>query len=250
MRPLVVAPAHVHAHPLPRHVAQGVIRHFDMAGREPLEFLERLIAVHGVASHREVRRIDLQEDARRNNRLVLSLQRAGERRQVIVLRTVKVVGLKERHHPRGGGVHESLRRSGLPNRGAEVVQVRLEGTGILHGDRAHAARPAILRGRTALGELAQQPWELDEILIWLISPSLTTSIPSATCRRTTSATAAAITASPSPGACTHAFAAAPASARWRANSTSTTAWLRGRLPTCVVRIRSVLRCIPDGVLQR
>src|SRR5438270_2016608 len=40
----------------------------------------------------------------------------------------------------------------------------LEGTGILHGDRAHAARPAILRRRTTLGELAQQPWELDEIL--------------------------------------------------------------------------------------
>src|SRR5271167_4964103 len=61
------------------------------------------------------------------------------------------------------------------------------------------------------------------------------SIPTAACRRTTSATAAAMTAAPISGSL--------ASSRSRANNTSVTAWLRGRLPTCVVRIRSVLWCI-------
>src|ERR1700723_3585299 len=58
------------------------------------------------------------------------------------------------------------------------------------------------------------------------------SMPMATCRRTTCATPSAMTA-----ASARASATGP---RSRANSTSVTAWLRGRLPTCVVRIRSVL----------
>src|SRR5580658_7883450 len=56
-------------------------------------------------------------------------------------------------------------------------------------------------------------------------------MPTATWRRTTSATALQMTAA---AAC-----ASFTSLRSRANSTSVTAWLRGRLPTCVVRIRSI-----------
>src|SRR5437879_2629811 len=61
-------------------------------------------------------------------------------------------------------------------------------------------------------------------------------MPTSTCRRTTSATAAVMTAS--------SRALSRDSSRSRANSTSVTAWLRGRLPTCVVRIRSMLPVMP------
>src|SRR5882757_6145803 len=58
------------------------------------------------------------------------------------------------------------------------------------------------------------------------------SMPTSTCRRTTSVTALEMTAA---AAC-----ASFTSLRSRAKITSVTAWLRGRLPTWVVRIRSML----------
>src|SRR2546421_7495185 len=64
-------------------------------------------------------------------------------------------------------------------------------------------------------------------------------MPTSTCRRTTSATAAVITAS--------SRALSRDSSRSRANSTSVTVSLRGRLPTCVVRIRSMLPVMPPDL---
>ena len=39
---------------------ERVIQNLDVPRRETLEFLERAVAVHGVAAHRQIRRIDLQ----------------------------------------------------------------------------------------------------------------------------------------------------------------------------------------------
>src|SRR5512142_2795482 len=58
------------------------------------------------------------------------------------------------------------------------------------------------------------------------------SMPASCCFRTTSSTPRAIASSN--------FAASYGSPRSWAKRKSTTSWLRGRLPTCVVRIRSVL----------
>jgi hypothetical protein len=66
----------------------------------------------------------------------------------------------------------------------------------------------------------------------LISPSLTTSTPAATWRLTTSSVASAMIRAAASTSVT-----VPCS---RPNSTSVTACERGKLPTCVVRMRSVL----------
>ncbi len=109
-------------------------------------------------------RIDLQHDPGGHDRLVLGAHGAGDGLEVRILRRVVVVRLEERDHTRRGGVHERRGRSRSRDRRLQVRDVRLHRFEALDADLAHAARAAVLRGRTGVGELPEQPRKLDEIL--------------------------------------------------------------------------------------
>src|SRR5256885_12281672 len=55
-----------------------------------------LFRSHRVPPHREIRCIDLQDDARSHDGLVLGGQGRGQGLEVLILRAVEVVGLKKR----------------------------------------------------------------------------------------------------------------------------------------------------------
>ena len=161
---LVIAPAHVHAGALGGHVPQGVVEHLDVPRGESLELLQRAVAIHGVTTHGEIRGVDLQHNARADDRLVFDLQCGGECPEVLILRAVIVVRLKECDHTGRGRVHEGAGWARSPGRGVEVADVRLQRFPILDGHCRDAAGSPVLGGRTPFGELAQQARELDQVL--------------------------------------------------------------------------------------
>jgi len=114
------------------------------------EDLVGLVAVHDVAAHREVRRVDLQVEARVHDALVLDLHRVGDRLEVLVGRRVELVGLEERDDPRRRGVHERADHRLAGDRLLQAGEVALQRLAVLIGDRAAADRAQVLGGR-ALG---------------------------------------------------------------------------------------------------
>ncbi len=145
-------------------VAQRVVQHLDVARRGLQELADARVAVHRVPAHAEVRRVDLQQEARADDRLVLRAHRLAERLEVGILRRVVVVRLEQREHARRCGVHERLDRLRRVHRPAEVGEVRVERFRILQRDLADAARAPVLRGRAARRELRHEPRELHQIL--------------------------------------------------------------------------------------
>ena len=72
-----------------------MIEHIDVQRGQLQEFRNRAIPIHGVTAHREIRRIDLQQETRSNNGLVLDAHGLGECLEVFVLRLVEVIRLKQ-----------------------------------------------------------------------------------------------------------------------------------------------------------
>ena len=72
------------AHAVGGDVAQRVVDRLDVATARLDEHLVGLVAVHDVAAHREVGRVDLQHEAGVDDALVLGLHRLGERVEVLV----------------------------------------------------------------------------------------------------------------------------------------------------------------------
>eukprot|EP00966_Prymnesium_polylepis_P229121 5301926-Prymnesium_polylepis.1 len=83
VRPGVVAPADVHAHPLGRDRRDGLVHHPDVRRRDLLEVGEAHVTEARVAAHREVGAVDLQREAGGGDRLVLRLHRRAERLHVL-----------------------------------------------------------------------------------------------------------------------------------------------------------------------
>ena len=95
VRALVVAPAQVDAHAVAGHVAQRLVDGVDVDGGALDEDLVGLVAVHDVAAHGEVGRVDLQVEAGLDDALVLGLHRLGDGVEVLVGAVVVLVGLEE-----------------------------------------------------------------------------------------------------------------------------------------------------------
>ena len=100
VRSLVVAPAHVHADAIGRHVAQRMVQHLDVPRREADEVVLGARPVHRVAAHRHVRRVDLQQQPRLRKALVFGAHPLGNRFEIGVLRRVEVVRLEQRDRSR------------------------------------------------------------------------------------------------------------------------------------------------------
>ena len=164
VRPLVVAPADVHANPLGRDVSQRVVQHLDVERGQAQELVDAAVAIHRVPAHGEVRCVDLQEPAAGGDRLVLDAHRLGQRLQVGVLRRVEVVRLEQRDDPGRGRVHERLDRPALAHRATQVVEIGAQRFAAAGADLTDAARAGVLRGRAEPGQLLQDARELDQVL--------------------------------------------------------------------------------------
>ena len=97
VRPLVIAPADVDARPVRRDIAQGMVQHLDVKCRalEKLRFAQFLKA--GVARHREIGTIELQDEAGIGDRFVFVLHRCGDGFDIGLVRGIMPVGLEYRH---------------------------------------------------------------------------------------------------------------------------------------------------------
>ena len=82
VRPLVIAPAQMHAHRVGRNIRGGVVERRDVALCNAQEFVIRQVLVLVVPSRAEIRRIDLQDKSCLMDRLVFFLQRIGQRRDI------------------------------------------------------------------------------------------------------------------------------------------------------------------------
>ena len=110
-----------------------------------------------MAPHGEVRRVDLEVQPGRDDRLVLGLHRVRERFEVLVARVVVLVRLEERDDAGRRGVHEpagDVRALECVREDGEVAPERL---GMLVGDRAAADGSEVLRRRARLREPVAEP---------------------------------------------------------------------------------------------
>ena len=90
--------------------------------------------------HREVRAVDLQQEARPHDRLVLVPHRVGDGEEIGLVARVVIVPEEERDHARRGGRHEAIRAPRPGERRLEVLGVGLGRPRVAHGDRAVAGR--------------------------------------------------------------------------------------------------------------
>ena len=90
-----------------------------------------------MTAHRQVRRVDLQREAGRHDRLVLVAHRGAERGEVLVGRGVVLVGQEQCDYPGRRRVHERARHGVAPSTAAsERARSRRERLPVLVGDRA------------------------------------------------------------------------------------------------------------------
>ncbi len=159
VRPLVVAPAHVQAHALARNIDQRAVDRRNHALDEIEKLLERPVLVRQVMLERQIRTVELQQEAALHDGVVLDLERIAERRQVGVLVLVVLV-----EHRRGDDAGRrcgqewfgETRSCGI-QRGAEVVALGFDQRAVeiadladrlgrRHvGDRDRVGEPGLLR---------------------------------------------------------------------------------------------------------
>ena len=98
----------------------------DHAVAERDEIGERPVREGVVLLAREIRAVELQQEARIDDRLVFDAQRAAERAEEFFLGLVVLVLHDRRHHAGGGRGEERLdeRIAGRIERGAEIARTR------------------------------------------------------------------------------------------------------------------------------
>ena len=165
VRPLVIAPAHMHARLLRRHIRQRMIQCLDMLPRSLAELLERQIGVLDMPPHREVGAIDLHRNACIRDCFVFVAHRLGDREQIRLLVRVILVAEEQRDDPGrsraekcSGGLHPAERRF-------QMCDIGLRRLGVGDRDRAGAGRCLAARPAGIAKDALRQPRKLREILI-------------------------------------------------------------------------------------
>ena len=138
VRPLVIAPAHVHAHLLRRHIGERAVQGLDVELRALEEFGLGEILKRGVPRHGKIGTVDLQDEAGRDDRLVFLAHRRGDRLDIGLVRGIIAVGQEGRDHAGRSGVEESFDRTGGRDRAPHIVEIALKAGAVAQGDRADA----------------------------------------------------------------------------------------------------------------
>src|SRR6185437_1260029 len=126
MRSLVIAPAQMQADAFGRNIAQRMVERLDMQLGDLAKLGRAGAGELDVAAHREVRAIDLQQEARAMDSVVLDLHRVGERGDIRLVGRVVRVAEELRDHARRRRAQKSLARTDAGERGLEIVEVALE----------------------------------------------------------------------------------------------------------------------------
>ena len=104
----------MHAHFVGRHIRQRVIERLDVELRALEEFGFGQILEGRVPRHGEIGTIDLQDKARRNDRLVFLAHRLGDGFDIGLVRRIILVGQEARDHAGRGGIEERIDRTRRP----------------------------------------------------------------------------------------------------------------------------------------
>ena len=139
VRPLVIAPAKMHAQALRRQAVERIIQHLDLFPRTAEERRVVFVLEDGVPAHGEIRAVDLQVEARLDNALILFAHCVAERFQIGSVGRKMLVGLKNRDHAGRGRIHEGTGRCMLADGASKASDVVLERLPILDLDRPGAA---------------------------------------------------------------------------------------------------------------
>src|SRR3989475_1949474 len=127
VRAVVVAPADVQPDAVRGDLRRGAIDGLDVRLDDLQKALEGLVLEEPRALHREIRAVELEQEAARVDQLVLLLHLPREGEHVPLVRIVVAVEQGRRDDARGGGGHEALdERLGPRRRGLEQ-QVALPG---------------------------------------------------------------------------------------------------------------------------
>ena len=146
VRPLVVSPADVDPHPRRVGVAQRVVQDFDVGRRDLAELGVGKILEQHVAREPEVRAVELQVEARREDSVVLGLHRVGEGLEVGLARGVVGVRKELRDDAGRRRVQESALRAVRRHCVLHIGDVGPEVGVVLRRYRPGAARAGELRG--------------------------------------------------------------------------------------------------------
>ena len=163
VRPLVVAPAQVHADLFRRDVRQGVIERLDVHAGDLAEFLEAEIGEEGVAAKGQVGTVDLQHQTRLGHGLVFLTQRIGDGEQIGLIAGIVSVVKIQRDDAGRGGVQECV--PGLSQRRLQVGHVGLGRLRVAHAYRAIAARRPAPRAPGIVEHPLGERGEIDQVLV-------------------------------------------------------------------------------------
>ena len=129
LRAFATTPADVQAHALGVDVARGVIECLHALLDDLLEILDRHI--REVRAQGKVGAIELQDETRVDDSLILTLHQVTYGREVFVLVGVVLVGVKVADVPGRAGGHEGVLVLDAFQRGLEVGDVPLDGAKVL-----------------------------------------------------------------------------------------------------------------------
>ena len=140
VRPLVVAPAHVHADLLGRDIGEGMIQRLDVEPGHGAERRDVEVGELDVPAHAEVGAVDLQHEARARDRLVLVLHRLRDGVEIGLVGGIVLVLEEERDHPRRGGGEEGFARPRSGRRRPRLAASARAGLGIAQRRPARCRR--------------------------------------------------------------------------------------------------------------
>src|SRR6267143_556157 len=166
VRAFVVAPAQVHSQPIRRDVRSSVVERLDVQPRVLAEFFQGQARVLDVPAHREVRAVDLQNDAGLRHRLVLVAHRIRDGEKVGLLARVVVVPEEEPDHAGGGRAHERLLGPYFGRGRFQVVDVVPRALSVAHADRRVAPRRFPARATRVAEHALGEVRKFDEVLVY------------------------------------------------------------------------------------
>jgi hypothetical protein len=163
VRPLVIAPAEVHARLVGGYVGEGVVQRLDVQPRRLAKLVGAERGVLDVPPHRQVRAVHLQHEAGARHRLVLVPHGLGDREQVLLVAAVVLVAEEQRDDAGRGGGEEPFLGAGARQRRAEVGGIGEGGGRITHRDRTRAGRRLAARAPGVAEHAAGHAGKIDEV---------------------------------------------------------------------------------------
>src|SRR5580692_4587428 len=135
MGAMVVAPTEVKPDSIRGNVSASMVEQFNSDGDLAPKFIEIEQSSVDVPAHREVRSIELEDEASRNDRFVFDAHSLGDCFPVFLVRRIVLVFEVDRDDARGRGRHKKLSRRQLFGCRSQIGNIFLESGTTLINDR-------------------------------------------------------------------------------------------------------------------